>query len=453
MEVFSNLLITETKGYFSAHLFLEGNGLNRMISITMSSYARDPLRPTSIVDQTIGSSVSKPEVWDKALSVSLKDMDPWEDPALTVDVLTLKANAIAQSILDTLGREKTGQLLASIRQAHKGESFSLNDMVEAVKELGYDLTDILGDWLGSTELPGFVCERAKIYRIPDSENGNPRYQMLFTIRNDEPVPGFFRFIYRYEGEGGKPHFVNSNPIRLAGKRVVRFGAVVSDPPGSIFLEPYISLNRTSILLPLNALDKRKIEDTEAIKGLEELPYSVSPEESIIVDDLDPGFSVMDEEKAKGLRIIPRKDNKRATDQGLPLTLTNRIPRAWSRAVYITSFGKYRQTLAVVGKGEGKKKAMFKTDINRPGQWELELHIPPKPGIMPGRKWGTYHLVITDGNGDQHEIRFNSQAASPGWNMLERIYLTGGETTVTISDKTDGEFVVADAIRWSPSEGD
>jgi ABC-type transport system involved in multi-copper enzyme maturation permease subunit len=453
MEVLSNLLITETKTYFSAHIFLQGDGLDRMINTAVGTYVGDPLKTNSIVDQTIGSAVSRPEVWDKALDVSLKDMDPWEDPALTVDVLTLKANAIAQSILDTMGREKTGQFLASIRQAHKGESFSLNDMTESVKALGYDLTDILGDWLGSTELPGFVCEKARIYRIPDSENGNPRYQMLFTIRNDEPVPGFFRFIYRYEGEGGKPHFVNSNPIRLVGKRVARFGAIVSDPPGSIFLEPYISLNRTSILLPLSAPDKRKIENTEAIEGLEELPYSVSREESIIIDDLDPGFSVMDEEKGRGLRIVARKDKKKATDHGLPVTSTNRIPRAWSRAVYITSFGKYRQTLAVVGNGEGKKKAMFKADINRPGQWELELHIPPKQGIMPGRRWGTCHLVITDGNGDQHEIKFNSQTASPGWNMLERIYLTEGETTVTISDKTDGEFVVADAIRWSPSVGD
>ena len=319
MESLSNLLIAETKSYFSAHMFIERNGLDRLAVMTINSYARDPSRETSIVDTAIGDAVSRPEVWDQALGVSLKDIDPWADPAETVDVLTLKANAIAQSILDTLGREKTWHILASIRESHKGEPFSLKDVLEAGKTLGYDLADILGDWLGSTELPGFVCENAKIYRIPDSEDGNPRYQMLFTIRNDEPAPGLFRFVYYYTEEGGKQNSVKSDPIRLAGKSTVQFGTIVSGRPAYIFLEPYLSLNRTSIALPLNALDEGKIEKKETIEGLEKLPYSPPQEETIIVDDLDPGFSVVEEKKGKGLRIIAREDKNRSTDQGLPIT--------------------------------------------------------------------------------------------------------------------------------------
>jgi len=53
---------------------------------------------------------------------------------------------------------------------------------------------------------------------------------------------------------------------------------------------------------------------------------------------------------------------------------------------------------------------------------------------------------------QHEIKFDSKAASTGWSLVGSIVLPEGETTVTISDKTDGRFVVADAIRWSPSAG-
>ena len=452
MEVLSNLLITETKSYFSAHMFLNGDSMDRLINMTANSYGRDPLRATSIVDTTTASAVLRPEVWDRALGVSLIDMDPWEDPARTVDVLTLKANAIAQSILDTLGPEKTWQLLASIRGSHKGKSFSLDDMMGAGKALGYDLTEILGDWLGSTNLPGFVCAKAKRYRIPDSEDGSPRYQLLFTIRNDESVPGLFRLIYYYAGEGGKMDSVKSDPIRLAGKSSVQFGTIVSKSPAPIYLEPYLSLNRTPIFLPLNSLDEGKIEKTEVIEGLEDLPYSLPEEASIIVDDLDPGFSVIEEKKRKGLRIIAREDEKRSTDQGLPLTGNYRIPRVWSRVVYTTSFGKYRQTFAVVGAGEGEKKAVFTTGINKAGQWDLDLFLPWKPNIMPGRKWGKYHLVITDGHGDKREINFDSNAASMGWNRAGSIYLPEGKATVTISNKTDGQFVVTDAIKWSPSAG-
>jgi ABC-type transport system involved in multi-copper enzyme maturation permease subunit len=452
METLANLLITETKSYFSAHMFIERNGMDRMIGMAVSSYVRDPSRETSIVDTAIGDAVSRPEVWDQALGVSLKDMDPWVDPAETVDVLTLKANAIAQSILDTLGREKTWHLLASIRESHKGESFSLREVLEAGKTLGYDLEDILGDWIDSTDLPGFVCEKGEIYRITDSEDGNPRYQMLFTIRNDEPAPGFFRITYFYPGESGKQDSIKSDPIRLAGKSTVQFGRIVSSRPAYVLLEPYLSLNRTSIFLPLNTLDEEKIEKKEAIEDLLELPYSIPQEEFIVVDDLDPGFRVIEEKKSRGLRILAREDKDKTTDQGLPLTSTYSIPRAWSRAVYTTSFGKYRRTFAVVGAGEGEKKAMFTADINQAGQWDLELFTPWKPNIMPGRKWGTYNLLITDSNGDQHEIKFDSNAAAQGWNLAGSIDLPEGKTTVTVSNKTDGQFVVTDAIRWSPSTG-
>jgi len=469
IETLTNLLITESRSYFSAHVFMAENAMDMddVLGATVNSYARDPSRGTSVVDTAIGMAVSHPQVWDRALGISLKDMDPWEDPARTIDVLTLKANAVAQTIMDTLGREKTGQLLASIRRSYKGKSFSLNDMVDAGKVLGYDLTEILGDWLGSTNLPGFVCTQAKIYRIADSEDGNPRYQMLFTIRNDEPVPGFFRFVYEYPGEGGNQRArgftmvgggagqlnsgVKSDPIRVAGKSTVQFGIIVSGPPASVSLEPYLSLNRTSFSLQLNTLDEGKIVKAEAIEGLEELPYSLPREASIVVDDLDPGFNVIKNEEDKGLRISAREDEERPTDQGLPIAF-NRIPRTWSRIANSGCYGKYRHTLAVVGAGEGDKKVMFSADINQAGQWDLEVYIPSKQSIMSRRRWGTYHMLITDGNGDQYEIKLDSKAASRGWNLAESINLPEGETTVTISNKTDGQFVVADAIRWTPSAG-
>ena len=104
------------------------------------------------------------------------------------------------------------------------------------------------------------------------------------------------------------------------------------------------------------------------------------------------------------------------------------------------------------RGEGEKKAVFKTNINKSGQWDLELFIPAKQSLFPGARWGIYHMVITDSKGDKHEITFNSQTATQGWNLVENIELSEGETTVTISNKTDGDFVMADAIRWSPSVG-
>ncbi len=460
METLSNLLITENKSYFSAHQYVNGGlggdslnmAANQVINTVLNSFFTNPSTQVNIVDNVTRNMTSRPEVWDSALGVALDSMDPWKDPALTIDVLTLKATAVAQAILDTLGREKTGELLALIRESRKGESFSIDDVLKAGNSLGYDLRVLLGDWLGSTDLPGFICEKSKIYRISDSEDGNPRYQMLFTIRNDEPAPGFFRIVYYVTGEGNRQEGVKSDPIHMEGRSAIQYGIIVSTPPAYAVLEPYLSLNRESVYLPLNTADVTKIENTDAVEGLEDLIYSVPQEDFIEVDDLDPGFSVIEEKKSRGLRILARKKSNVSTDQGLPITNANafRLPSTWSRATNIGSFGRYRHTLAVVGAGEGEKKAVFTAFINRAGKWDLSLFIPWKNNIFLNKKWGTYHLVVTDANGDRREISIDSKAAAPGWNLTEGLDLPEGETTVAVSNRTDGDFIVADAIRWSPS---
>ena len=56
----------------------------------------------------------------------------------------------------------------------------------------------------------------------------------------------------------------------------------------------------------------------------------------------------------------------------------------------------------------------------------------------------------ENNGDSHEIQFDANAAVLGWNLAHNMVLPEGEISVTLLDKTDGQIVVADAIRWSPS---
>jgi ABC-type transport system involved in multi-copper enzyme maturation permease subunit len=470
METLSTLLVTETKGYFSIHLFENSAQVNQFATSLIFRSITGQSQGTSIADAAIDSMTSRPEVWDQALGVALTDTDPWEDPARTVDVLTLKANAVALSILDILGPEKTGQLLSSLRDAHKGESFTLNDMLEAGKTLGYDLEELLGDWLGSTTLPGFVCADAEAYRLPDSADGSPRYQLLFSVRNDEPAPGLFRFVFLFAGEGGGSNTltislnsginvtsnwdnVKSQPIRLAGRSAVRFGTVMSRPPTSVLLSPYLSLNRASFPIQLPPIDQGKIGKAEAFEGFEQIPWNLPEEPFIVVDDLDPGFKIVEDEHAKGFRINAREDKSEVTDQGLPVAPPFERPQTWSRKVDQGSWGKYRHTTALVRAGKGSKKAMLTATIPNTGSWELEIHMPPKESAFTVRKWGVWNLVIEDGNGDPHEIRFDSKAATGGWNLAGNFDLPEGETSVIFSDKTDGQVVMADAIRWSPSVGE
>ena len=135
---------------------------------------------------------------------------------------------------------------------------------------------------------------------------------------------------------------------------------------------------------------------------------------------------------------------------MPIGEDIRFPPVWSRLEKPESYGKYRHTLTAVKAGEGNQKAVFTAPIKKAGRWDLELFIPDKSRIYPMKKWGKYNLVIKKGDGKKQEAAFDSQAAQQGWNQVGRLDIPEGDTSVIISNKTDGDFVVADAIRWSPS---
>ncbi len=463
MEGLSSLLITEKTGYFSVHFYKDQRRMAQAITSTVNTYTVEQSTFTSIGDAAANVATARPGVWDKMLNVSLKDMDPWKNPAQMIDILTLKGNTVARSILDALGHENTVRLLASLRETHRGGSFTVDDLLAAGKALGYDLNELVGDWLGSTTLPGFVCSEAKAYRLSDSADGSPRYQLLLTVRNDEPAPGVFRFIESFNssaGTGGRtssPFMVvtppPSKPIRLAGKSAIRYGKVVSQAPWAVILDPYLSLNREKFNIELPPIDPEKIEKVDPIEGIEEIPWSLPKEPFIVVDDLDPDFQVLDSEESKGMRINARRNTAGETDHGLPIGQSAfQIPSDWSRITRPMSWGKYRHTIAAVKAGNGEKKAVFTCTIPKAGQWDLELYIPAKETVFPGRKWGTWHLTIKDSNGDERDITFDSNSATEGWNLSESFDLPEGDVSVTLSNKTDGKFVIADAIRWSPSAG-
>jgi len=454
METLSGLLIADTKGYFSAHIYA-GTQINSIITSVLLNYFQTRSIGVSFSDAAIRAMTSRPSVWEKALDVSLKDMDPWEDPADTVDVLTLRGYAISQAIVDILGREKTATLLSTIRNNHQGQCFSVDDMINVGKDLGYDFNELFGDWIGSAELPGFVVSEAKGYRIPDDENGSPRYQLLFTVRNDEPVPGVFRFVYLYPGESNNYELSTSESIRLAGKHSLQYGTILSRLPGSYFLDPYLSLNRMVFLMNMGSFDHYKIVKKDPIEGIEEIPWTLPVEDSIVVDDLDKGFEITEEEEKKGLRLKARNASDVETDQGLPYIASNilalPVPGEWSRIAETTAWGYYRHTYAIIKPGNGNKNALFSTSLPNDGAWDLELHLPVKTGFM-NRQYGTWYITVNDSNGDQHKIEFDSEAAIQGWNLAEKLDLPEGKVSVVLSDRTNGQLVVADSIRWSPSDG-
>ena len=164
-----------------------------------------PQGQASAAEVMIASMTQRPQVWDAVLGVSLSDLDTSEDPRRAIDVLMLKGDAMARSMLDDLGRQRVAGLLAALRERYAGETFTRADLIAVAEEQEIEIGPLLAVWLDETDLPGFVLKEKKVYRLSDAEDGSPRYQVLLDILNDEPADGLLRVSYRTgdPGQGGR----------------------------------------------------------------------------------------------------------------------------------------------------------------------------------------------------------------------------------------------------------
>ena len=71
------------------------------------------------------------------------------------------------------------------------------------------------------------------------------------------------------------------------------------------------------------------------------------------------------------------------------------------------------------------------------------------GVFPSfGSLGTITLVVV-AEGDETAIVFDGAEAAVGWNKVGEYELPAATVRLEISSETDGEMVIADAIRWVP----
>lgn len=387
-----------------------------------------------------------PSMWERAAATSLVEFDFETDPTRAIRAFGFRAGAAAFSIFDGMGRSRTAAFLAELRRRHAGGTFDAADFDAAASAIGVDLPGLVGDWLNETALPGFMTSRARVVRMADDEQGRPRYETTLHVRNGEPVAGLVRLSH------GRFSRSFSDPIRIPGNTAVEVGMVTPRPPEGLRLDPYLALNRLPVRIELAEAEASDDADREPLVGSR--PSAWAPTvEGIVIDDLDPGFSVEDRAGDTRRRIgtvMVETGRQRELDQGLPVA--SQRAGEWSRATMATGWGKYRHTVAGSIPGDGSAVATFAADLPEPGRWRLEYHVPDPHGLgLWGPSYGTLGTlamtVIADGR--EVEVAYDGASADVGWNEIDDFEFASTEVRLEISSKTDGEMVIADAIRWVP----
>lgn len=270
-------------------------------------------------------------VWDCALDVSLSFLDFQLDGKMAAAVLDLRCGLLARLLYDVLGAEGAAALVQRLVREHRGDVYTAEDVDALVP---HPDAPSVREWITSRDSAGLVVSPAEMSRLEDDADGTPRFHLSFHVRNDEPSPGWFYV---------KDHYDLRYPFRLSGvTRVpplgaVHVGVVLEKPPQGLWLHPYFSHNAGTVWIPLTERPPRASHD-EPFVGSE--PSTWRPQvDGIVVDDLSPGFSVVDE---RSLFSTGRPGSRHVGSDGVVILPSNRESpgqTGWARDWAPTTWGK------------------------------------------------------------------------------------------------------------------
>ena len=74
-------------------------------------------------------------------------------------------------------------------------------------------------------------------------------------------------------------------------------------------------------------------------------------------------------------------------------------------------------------------------------------LPGGAPLLKHISWlGEYDMRVRTA-GREVAVEFDGGAAQPGWNEIGIFEVDSGRVEVAVTNRTDGEVVVADAVRW------
>ena len=399
-------------------------------------------------------AADRPMVWDRLTSGGV-DADA-SRTLETLGVLALRVGKAAQAIVDGYGQGRSAALLSALRARYAGRTFTIADLIAVADAIDLPLASLLDPWLHGNTLPGFVASSAKAVRLRDDESG-PRYQARLHVHNERDAPGLVAL------SADRHRFIDStSPVVVDGLASVELEWVGSEPPDVLWLHPYLSANRHPFAIQVGEVVVQPASLADAHFGARTSDWRPAQEPGVIVDDLDPGFAVETDAEARwrfklsDLKVAP------PLDQGLLLYERDRSALrrdAWHREVVPTAWGRHRRTIALAQAGDGGARAVASTRLPSRGRWALAFHVPlPPPPDFPGERapgahlrfLGSYEMVLRTANGET-SIEFDGRAANFGWNALGTFDLPAGEVQLVVTNRTFGDIVLFDAIRWRQSE--
>ena len=172
-----------------------------------------------------------------------------------------------------------------------------------------------------------------------------------------------------------------------------------------------------------------------------------------MDNEDAGFSTQESQQRHKLKDLFRKKPKETPQY----TYLFPVRPEWTATSMDCCYGDIVRSAMFKKKGTGQATATWRTELPEEGYYEISVWnardensyvtIVTEEGKEEKMGRGQRYTVQAEGQEAEEPVIVDMEAEKNDWVSLGQFYLPAGEVSVTLTDETEGIYVIADAIKF------
>jgi ABC-type transport system involved in multi-copper enzyme maturation permease subunit len=383
--------------------------------------------------------------------VTKKDED---HPVSLKDVILAKGTHLVNVWSAGFCKEEFDNILYGLIRKNQYKNLSFDVLDSVIQENFHkSLQPDIEQWFMEQKLPGFILKDLSTYKVVQKET--TKFQVRFKLSNPEPVDGLITIIVELndpkrastqEWWDNEVKADFSKSIFLPAHSAKEIGFAFNNLPLRMSVNTYISENLPNNL-NFDFTGFNEIKKVPAMDSIIEIPAfnDLESKNEIIVDNEDSGFSYEElEDQAYLKSILYKKENNKFEYSRVR---SWDLPGKWVPVLQSGFYGKYIHSAMYTKSGNGDRKALWKTPLQEGGFYDIYFHyITIEMDRHDKRKTGNYSFtVFHDGGAEKLTMTFDEK--ENGWTYLGSYFISSGSGKVELSNKSTGDAVFADAIKW------
>jgi ABC-type transport system involved in multi-copper enzyme maturation permease subunit len=374
-------------------------------------------------------------------------------PITIRDLVQVKGIYLFNLLGAKYGDEALDRLFTGLILEHPHRPILLEELIDRFeKQFHADLKEEVRKWFDQKNLPGFIIRDISSYKVKDGEIS--KFQVSFQISNPENTDGIVTLNVELNDPNRRNDEFNwdnfnvdfSRKIFLPARSSFEVGYAFNTEPARMSVVTHISRN-----LPNNLIYSfsgfHETRTTRLRDRVIPVPFfeNITGRNEIVADNEDKSFGYWQTANQAYLKALVNR-NKEDRYKYSAIWAWN-PPREWRAALRSEFYGNYVHSAHYTRGGTGERTAYWKAALPHKGSYDIYYYINKvNLGWRRTNKSADYNISIYHDNGVD-KINQVTENVDHGWNYLGTWYISSDTGKIELSNKSIGDLVFADAVKW------